>query len=294
MPNNSTGVTNLGTFTHARPNNIRGYVPKNNKLFVYPYNYINVSNNAGTTIPYHYEDFDGNISFKVEGVLTPSGSVKASPVNYKHITGSENAYDYSINGAKYPICAWTTDAYTNWLTQNAVNMEHQTTRSIVQGGWEGISTGAGMLLAGGALLPALAAGVGLAAASQIGTALEQHRAKSQANLVADQARGNAVAGNIVWSKLKSQYTFIPMSIKAEVAQCIDEFFSQYGYKCNRVKVPNITGRRNWNYVKTVGCYIEAHIPQDDLAEIKAMFDKGITLWHNPATFADYSQNNDII
>jgi hypothetical protein len=85
-----------------------------------------------------------------------------------------------------------------------------------------------------------------------------------------------------------------MSIKAEYARCADEFLSQFGYKCNRVKVPNITGRRNWNYVKTVGCYIEADIPQDDLQNIKNMFDRGITFWHNPATFADYSQNNDII
>ena len=85
-----------------------------------------------------------------------------------------------------------------------------------------------------------------------------------------------------------------MSIKAEYARCIDEFFSQFGYKCNRVKVPNITGRRNWNYVKTVGCYIDGDIPQADMEELKNMFDRGITFWHNPATFADYSQNNDII
>ena len=52
--------------------------------------------------------------------------------------------------------------------------------------------------------------------------------------------------------------------------------------------------RNWNFVKTIGCYIEADIPQDDLQEIKSMFDKGVTFWHNPATFADYSQNNDIL
>ena len=85
-----------------------------------------------------------------------------------------------------------------------------------------------------------------------------------------------------------------MSIRPEMARIIDNYFSMFGYRVNQVKVPNITGRRNWNYVKTIGCYIDADIPQDDLNEIKLMFDKGITLWHNPATFADYSQNNDII
>ena len=296
MPNNSTGVTALGTFTKSRATSIRGYVPKNNKVLCWPYNYLNVSNNAGTTMPYHYEDFSGDVSFKVEGVMCPSGSIKAVPQDYKFITSSENAYDYSISGAKYPICSWSTDAYTNWLTQNSVNMQAQWTNTLIGGALDiakGVGQGAiygGLAGAGvGAGLSALQAGAEL-----INVAREQHMQKSQANMVADQARGNLNAGDIVWSKLKSQFSFIPMSIKPEVARCIDEFFSQFGYKCNRVKVPNITGRRNWNYVKTVGCYIEADIPQDDLAEIKSMFDRGITLWHNPATFADYSQANDII
>lgn len=293
MPNSTTGVTTLGTWTCPRPTSIRGFVPKNNKLFVFPYNYVNVSNNAGTVIPYHYEDFSGNVSFKVEGVLTPSGSIKAIPQNYKYVNTTENAYDYSISGAKYPICAWVTDSYTNWLTQNAVNMEHQWAQTLIQGGWEAMKTTAAIGF-GGSPVAGAVAGVAQYAGGIIGTALEQHRAKSQANLVADQAHGNANAGDIVWSKLRARFTFMPMSIKPEYAYKIDEFFSQYGYKTNRVKVPNITGRRNWNYVKTVGCYIDADAPQEDIAEIKAMFDKGITLWHNPATFADYSQNNDIV
>lgn len=294
MPAYSQGTTSLGTFTHAKPTTISSYVPKNNKLFCWPYCYINVSNNAGTTMPFRYEDFSGNVSFLVEGVMCPSGSLKAVPQNYKYISTTENAYDYSISGAKYPICAWTTDAYTNWLTQNSVNMTHQWNQAIFQGGWDAIQNTATVGLSTGNALLGVGAGIVGYAGNLIGTALQQHRAKSQANLVADQAKGNVNAGDIVWSKLRSQFTFIPMSIKPEYARCIDEFWSQFGYKCNRVKVPNITGRRNWNYVKTVGCYIEADIPQDDLAEIKSMFDKGITLWHNPATFADYSQVNDII
>ena len=295
MPNDSTGVVQLGSYDYARATSIRGYVPKNKKLFCWPYNYLNVSNNAGGCQTYHYEDFSGAVKFRVEGVMCPSGAIKAVPVNYKYIASNENAYDYSINGAKYPICGWTTDSYTNWLTQNALNLEHETYKSIFQGGASGIGAGlalAGLGIASGGLLAA--AGLSVYGASVLGTALEQHRQKSAANLTPDQAKGNANAGDVVWSKYRSQFTFMPMSVKAEVARCIDEYFSQFGYKCNRVKVPNITGRRNWNFVKTVGCYIEGDVPQEDLKEIKAMFDRGITLWHNPATFADYSQNNDII
>jgi hypothetical protein len=87
---------------------------------------------------------------------------------------------------------------------------------------------------------------------------------------------------------------IPVSIKAEYAAIVDNFFSMFGYKINRIKVPNITGRRNWNYVKTNGCYVGGNVPQDSLNEFKNMLDNGITFWHNPSTFMDYSQSNTIV
>lgn len=294
IPESTSNTTLMSTNTFSRPTSIRGFVPKNNKLFTYPYNYFNLSNNAGTCQPFRYEDFQGNITFKVEGTFGISGNTKAIPQNYKYVDSTENALDYSVTGPKYPVCSWKSDSYTNWLTQNSINMTHQWNQTLIQGGWTALSAG---VAAGGATanpLIGLGTTAALYAGDLIGTALQQHREKSQANLSADQVNGNASAGDFVWSKYRSPFTYMPMSIKPEVARCIDEFFSQFGYKCNRVKVPNITGRRNWNYVKTVGCYIAGNVPQEDMAEIKAMFDKGITLWHNPATFADYSQNNDII
>ena len=115
----------------------------------------------------------------------------------------------------------------------------------------------------------------------------------KASLVPDQAHGNTNCSdvNVAWNQC---FTVKCMSIKYEYAKIIDDYFSMYGYKVNELKLPNVTGRRNWNYVKTIGCYIEADIPQEDLQSIKQMFDNGVTLWHNTNTFADYTQNNDII
>lgn len=288
MPKYSQNATTLGTFTYSKPTTVNGYSPRNNKLLCYPYNYINISNNAGTTIPYRYEDFNGNVSFTVEGALTPSGSIKAKPNNYKNISSTQNSYDYSINGAKLPMCAWTTDSYTNWLTQNAVNQSTALENTAIGG----VMGAVGSALTGGLL------GVGLAGLNTATNLLTQSKSlmaqRSTANIVPDQVHGNLNSGDVVWAKLRSRFSFIPMSIKAEYARSIDDFFSAYGYAVNRVKIPNITGRRNWNYVKTIGCYIEADIPQDDLQAIKDMFNNGVTFWHNASTFADYSQNNDII
>lgn len=302
IPVFTSNQTDMTTVNFSRPSSINGYTPKNNKLYCWPFCYFNISNNAGTSIPYRYEDFS-SVSFKVEGTFGVSGSTKATPQNYLNIPANNNAMDYSISGAKYPVCSWKSDSYTNWLTQNAVNLSTAWNRELlgagvdilggaIRGGVAGSAAGTGGQIAG----IATGAGIGTltAGASLINLAREQHLAKTQANMVSDQVKGNTGAGDYLWAKYRSPFTYLPMSIKAEYARCVDEFLSQFGYKCNRVKVPNITGRRNWNYVKTVGCYIEADIPQDDLQNIKNMFDRGITFWHNPATFADYSQNNDII
>ena len=69
----------------------------------------------------------------------------------------------------------------------------------------------------------------------------------------------------------------------------------YGYKVNDVKIPNITGRQNWNFVKLLNPNIEgSEIPEADLNKFKAQLELGITFWHNPATFRDYSQSNNIV
>lgn len=305
VPTETLSPANMGSFTFNRPSAVDGYIPVNKKLLSWPFCYFNISNNAGTAIPYRYEDFSSYITFNVEGCFGISGNVKATPIDYKNISSSENAIDYSITGPKYPVLSWKSDSYTNWLTQNSVNMESQIrTASLATaiggavGGYMGL-TGAGevgrpLSKVVGQTATGIVVGAGENAGGLISTLRQQHIARTQANMVADQVRGNLGAGDYLWAKYKSPFTYMPMSIKAEYARCIDEYFNQLGYATNRVKVPNIRGRRNWNYIKTVGCYIEADIPQDDLQEIKSLFDRGFTIWHNPATFADYSQNNDII
>ena len=297
VPRESWTATTTGTSTFTPLTSLNGYIPKNNKLLTFPYCYFNISNNAGTTLPYHYEDFDATegVKFKILAALCPSGSVKAVPVKYKK-AASGNVYDYSISGPKYPICAWTNDAYTNWLTQNSVNMQAQWTSTLIQGGLNAVGQAGSYGMVGGVA----GAGVGLAVGSaQLGLSLfnlarEQHVAKSNANLIADGAKGNLNSGDVLWADSRSRFTYIPMCVKEEYARCIDDYFSQFGYKCNRVKTPNYKTRRYWNFVKTIGCNIIGDVPQEDIEEIKGFFDNGITIWHDPTKFLDYSQNNTIV
>lgn len=278
IPANSAYLsTLLDTTTISRPSTLNGYTPRNNKLFVYPFSYVYVTNNTGIDTTFRYEDFaNATPKFYMAGALGQGCTIKLCPVSYKSYTTDAEVFEYGVTGAKYPICAWSSDYYTNWVTQNAVNMN----LSVVSG-----AIGAGVNASYGNWI-----GAGSSLLSSIGGVMaQQHEAKVHP----DQARGNTNTSDILlgWERY---YTVDTMSIRAEVARTIDDFFSMFGYKVSRLKIPNITGRRNWNYVKTIGCYIEADIPQNDLQEIKNMFDTGVTFWHNTNTFMDYSQINDII
>ena len=278
VPANTAYLSNLlDATTISRPTKVNGYTPKNNKLFTYPFSYVYVTNNTGVNATFRYEDFESATpKFFMAGALGQGCTTKLCPVSYKGYTSNTEVFEYGVIGAKYPICAWKSDYYTNWVTQNAVNIA----LGAATGTINSVATAASGNIVGGAT----------SLLSSIGGIMAQ---KYQAQVHPDQAKGNTNSSDILpaWQRY---FTVDCMSIRAEVARTIDDYFSMFGYKVNRVKVPNIFGRRNWNYVKTIGCYIDADIPQDDLSEIKSMFDKGITLWHHAATFADYSQNNDIL
>lgn len=96
---------------------------------------------------------------------------------------------------------------------------------------------------------------------------------------------------LMYNLLQGSPIFYCYSIRREFAKRIDDFFSMYGYLTNEVDIPNLYNRPNWNYVKTIGANITGDIPQLDLQTIKTMFDNGVTLWHNPKNFLDYSKNN---
>lgn len=291
IPVQSVSVTELeNTNTISIPQTLNGYTPKNKKLFTYPYSYMYVTNNAGADTTFNYEDFASNSpKFTIKGSLGQGCSTKLIPIGYKNIGTTKDNLEYGLVGAKYPVCSWASDYYTNWMAQNGGNINTSVVSTVA-------TRALGFETASLFNNPMGMVGAGVGIASTIaGTIAEVERAK----IIPDQAKGNTstsdmLAGCVSPNGTRVYFTVDCMSVRAENAKIIDDYFSMFGYKINSVKIPNVTGRTNWNYVKTVGCYIDADIPQEDLQQIKDMFNKGITFWHNPATFCDYSQNNDII
>lgn len=273
----------LKDFAITKPTVIdANYQPKNNKLFTFPYIFFTISNNAGSNNNYYYEYFNGrgNIcDFIIEGAISVGCSLQLLPYHYKD--GNTNTQDIidknfieGLDASKLPTCCWVNDPYTNWLTQNAINLPLDIGSDLIK---VGLGT-AGDLKSGAS---------GLLGITNTISEVYQHQ------LVPATAKGGANAGDLNFAR-KNGFLVYKKSIKEEYAKIIDDYFSMFGYKINNVKVPNITGRRNWNYVKTIDCNVDGDIPQTDLNIIKTMFNNGVTLWHNPNNIYNYSLDNSII
>lgn len=262
------------TKTITKQTTIDGYTPKNNKVLCYPYNFLVLDNNNGTSNILQYENFSSaNCEFEIKGVPTVGGSIKCLPKNYK---GELYAEQEGIMCGKFPTCSWVNDTYTNWLTQNAVNI------------------GVGIASSGLNMIGAVATNNPMNYANSVLGIVQSVGQIYEHSIIPNSAQGNTNGGDINVCSLKNSFYFLKKSIKKEYAKIIDDFFTMYGYKVNAVETININKRTYYDYIKTIGCNIVGNIPQKDLEEIRKMFDNGLTIWHNPSYFLDYSVNNTIV
>lgn len=289
----------------THPNTLNGYTPKNNKMWIGDYNYLLVTNNVGQDYVYKYEDFINNTArFKVIGSISNGASIKIVPMNYKLLedpAGEESLYSYcyGLSAPKYPTCAWTTDPYTNWLTQNSINIMgtriDAQSASILAGG---ISMVAGIAMLGTGLGTATGAGlIGTGAAGMFNSMQSNY----QRDITPLQAKGAPSTGDVTFSAGMMYIPCYAMTIRAEYARCIDDFFTRYGYKTNRVKLPNQTGRLYWNYVEIGKGEIIGYptvqnksVPAESMNLINAIYRKGVTLWHDHSNIGNYSLTNSIV
>lgn len=261
------------------------YTPVNKKLLTFPYCYLRLSNNNGNDAIYHFEKFvnpnsDNYCRFNIQCAITPGMSIICYPKNYDGITDN---YNQCLQAGKYPICGWSNDAYTNWLTQNGVNIVTQ----LAGSGVSLVTGGVAMATGNMAGLSGIAGGVSGIANTM--STIYQH------SLTPMEARGNSNTGDVKTACDKNTFIAYSMSIKKEYAKCIDQYFSRFGYKVNEVKTPSLTSRTKFNFIKVGGMdeLISGNIPSTALEEINSIFRKGVTIFHNYSDIGNYTISNPI-
>lgn len=266
-------VTKTLTLTRSLPSSIEGYYPKNNKLYSSPFMFAYAHNANGSAAFYPIENFlNRNVAFRVSGNITPMPSFKLIP-NATSYKGNANPYDEALSISGFPLCSWSYDAYKAWLAQNGSSQAISTLGSVVSLGI-GVISGSPLAAVGGAL------------------SVAQSVAKmEETKIQPPQAKGNALSGAANIAMNINDFWVGFKTIKAEYARVIDDYFSMYGYKTNRVKIPNVTGRPNWNYVQTADLNAIGAIPVPDMAKLKQMFNAGVTFWHSGANVGNYTLGN---
>lgn len=306
----------------SSPLTLNGYAPRNKKLLSYPYCYLGYNPANGSPKVFRYENFlNGIAKFTLQCEINQNPTAVFIPKNYRN--DGEDSINDAVTLSGFPALGWITDYYNTWLAQNSRIIELQNWQEeYTYNNNIGLNNFSMAKDIASALTNAISGTVGVykgdkkaissALQNEVSSGVDAGLTLNTRNML-DQNHGNYVQMQLA---IKEQHKMLPNSgslsgsnatligydkitkniftrytIKKEFAEQLDNYFDMYGYLTNNVKIPNLNNRNNWNYVKTIGANILGNIPQADLNTLKAIFDNGITLWHNASTFLDYSQNN---
>lgn len=261
------------------------FSPKNNKVYCYPYSFCRITNNSGSYNDYKIEDFNeydvdeqltDNMTFNLIGIPCLSYSGKIRPKFYRGIEFNE---DESLQLGKYPVLSWSSDAFTNWLTQNGTNLTVEASTSLAS---SIVSMFTGNIAGG-------VTSIANTVSNTIGTL-------NKASMIPNTTKGNANAGDINFAFNLNRFKISHMRPKVEYLQIIDDYFTRFGYKINKLERPNIAGRRYWNYVE-IGASEEigtGSVPAKYWDTINSACRKGVTIWHNHENINNFDLNNSIV
>jgi Caudoviral major tail protein N-terminus len=269
------------------------------KLLMSPYTQLILSDFRGNQIQYKNEYFNSNdLKMLVKGSLGTSNKVSYSFKGYNfNAEGFENEMSNEtalINNDPNDLPILT-DMLSAYLQGNRNSIMNQYNSAL----FNGIMGSAGGLLGGIASSPS-PVGVVSGAMNMVSGAgnsvLQMQGLQAKHNDISNTPPSISKMGSNTAYNTGNQYNgvyIIKKQIKQEYRKKLSDFFNMYGYKLNEVKQPNFHTRQNWNYIQTIACNITGNFNNDDLNELKSIFDNGITLWHTD-DIGNYSLENGVI
>ena len=282
--------------------NLDGYVPKNKKMFTYPYyRFTLITQNGCTDYPFEY--FENKIpTFNVYGAVSPAATVKIFPAHYKKANSNYipkwSTLDDSIEIGGYPTVPYNNDLAAAYYAQWNAGM------SFRKGRW-GLDTAAQTVIS--AAQTAIPTPLNIAKNAVIGfeksvASVSDEIAKSGEEMAAKSVAPIRTEGTATDVTLLQAGGFGVVAtyrcLRYDLAKMVDDYFTQYGYACREIKTVSVRNRTHYTYVKTIGANIEVDegtgMPHDYEEEICNCFNKGITYWVDPSEIGDYSVTNDPI
>lgn len=281
--------------------------PKESKLLMYPYTVLVLDDFRGSRMEYKNEYIEekgikittkgslgvtNKVSYGIDKYSTPGTSTVYQKTNNEHALFNTSSNDIPI----------INDMLTAFLQGNKNSIENQKSSILFNGSMNAVSNGLSML---GSLPKNPVAPVDPLALAQGAVNMTQGVGNTVLELQGIEAKQQDI-GNMPpqIGKMGSNTSYdygngysgiwvIKKQIKPEYQEILGNFFNMFGYKVNRVKTPNFHTRKYWNYVETKNCNITGNFNNNDLQELKAVFDNGITFWHTD-DIGNYSLENEVL
>lgn len=255
---------------------VGSYIPRNNKLFTYPYNFLRVTDYCMHTKDYGYEYFStDDCNFDLFASVTPNPEIGIAPKAYKMLSV---AYDEGVKISDLPKGSFNTDSFLAYYAMNGAKNDMSLILNPLYG------------LASAIIAPTPGAGAGIVV-SEMKTVADTYL-NSQAMRKLGRESNGTPTSDALFNIGEKDFHFINVHVREEYARIIDDFFTKYGYSQMRVATPNFHARENYTYVKTVGASLGGNMPASAVEAIEKILDKGITFWVDADFIGDYTLSND--
>lgn len=265
-----------------------GYLPKNNKLYTYPFCFFRLNNSLGSSNDYRYEFFTtDNATFRLSSSgVTPDQSVYCTPENYR---GFSLDWDSSLIYDTYPATSFISSEYNDYIGNNS--------NRLLAGQLSRIVSAVTSL----ATVPANPEGAITSLAGIFTNGMTEY-----AMLKDLQGQTSTIGGTAsgYFNLLFAQNFFIGyrVTVNATVAKQYDDFFTMFGYTVNALKVPQFAQsqrRKSYNYCKTKNACVRSlganslGVPDTAIKDIQSALDGGLCLWENLSNVGNYSVDNSL-
>lgn len=272
------------------------YVPKNNKLFCWPYHFFTITTMDGQSYDFKYEDIiesdpipgNAEMKFSFKFAFGPNPTYFMFPQYYmKH----ENNIDYGVKLTGFPQCNWNFGVWENYYAQQDTNIA----LSMLASALGSVSSASGSVVSGAGSKKGLGVGTGLAIAQAgLGTlqaGLSTFGGLSVVKSQPDQSKGANNVGGVNYNIETMDFWIIHKRLHWGYVVKIDDYFTKFGYRVNSTGVPNLHTRKYWNYLKLDQPSVTGNMPVGDMRMIKQILSNGITFWHT-TDVGNYDLNNN--
>lgn len=261
------------------------FVPKNNKLYTFPYTRLTVSSHYGNVAHYKFELFDNGFKpkFTLLSILTATPQAALIPVGYR---GKGDATDYMVTlpyAIEIPVKG---DAFKTYMAENKGNIISSLFNSVLSAAIPAMTTTSTVAMTSGGditqerTIRSLSPKTGRMRNSlqdTTRTVNSPSRQESESSTVSfgggakytglvsmvgdlvDKAHlpnpvyGNMTTTDILATAKLNTITLYREGISGDIAKTIDDFFTMFGYAIKEVKQPGVYNRHYWQYIKTCGC-----------------------------------------